>query len=230
MYFHQLLTIYMSYLGLLSHTVSSAPTSSVPLELPNTDADRTNNIHSTSNKSTEATLQPWPLSNANHSNVTTNLSLSPAVDPTQLQFETVTWPITDTLSLTANIGPWRLSPERILETLAAANKTVEKKPGSLLLDRKFRQETGSRINTLYFEIGPGFVAKRLTWADVAEVLSAKGLPKFFEDYGYWTSTYFDVMDSVRGELGRGAVRKWYQLEPPNVGDGTVAEGGDVLVA
>lgn len=38
------------------------------------------------------------------------------------------------------------------------------------------------------------------------------------------------MDSVRGELGQGAVRKWYHLEPPNMGNGTARESDDIDVA
>lgn len=217
MYSHVRSVLYLSLVVVLPQTVSSAPTQPISLGLPSTSAGPLNTIVSSLNKSTEAIPDQWlpltPLKN----NLTTN--------PPQLKFTTVTWPITPTLSLIANIGPWRLNPTNILATLSAANKTVEKKPAGLLLDRKFRQETGSRINTLYFEIGPAFEVKRLTWGDVAEVLSEKGLPKFFEEYGYWTSTYFEVMDGVRGKLGEGAVRKWYQLEPADDGDG----GGDVTV-
>lgn len=230
MYLYQFLPLYSGYLVLLSHTVSSAPTQPLSSELPSTNTNLSNDVYSTSNKPIEATSQPWTPLNANLSDITTNPSSSSANESTQLQFETVTWPITSTLSLTANIGPWVLNPQRILETLTAANRTVEKKPASLVLDKRFRQETGSRINTLYFEIGPAFEVKRLTWGDVAEVLGEKGLPGFFEHYGYWTSTYFEVMDSVRGKLGEGAVRKWYQLEPPSGGNGTVVGGGDFVVA
>jgi len=217
MYTHSHFLVYLSLLTLLHQTASSAPTQPISLGLPSTSAGPFNAIVSSLNKSTEAIPNPWipltPLKN----NLTT--------DPPQLKYITVTWPITPTLSLIANIGPWRLNPTNILDTLAAANRTVEKKPSSLLLTAKFRQETGSRINTLYFEIGPAFEVKRLTWGDVAEVLGAEGLPRFFEEYGYWTSTYFEVMDGARGKLGEGAVRKWYQLEPADGGDG----GGDVTV-
>ncbi|KAL8727564.1 MAG: hypothetical protein Q9166_005970 [cf. Caloplaca sp. 2 TL-2023] len=136
----------------------------------------------------------------------------------EVGYLTVTWSITDNLSLTINVGPWQLSPERILEALAAADTAIGKKPAARLLDGKFVQKTGSRINTLLFEIGPGFIdPKRLTWADVAQVLGENGLPKFFREEGYWVSTYFDVEDTRKGKLGEGVVRKWYQLELPGEG-------------
>ncbi|KAL8740125.1 MAG: hypothetical protein Q9184_008527 [Pyrenodesmia sp. 2 TL-2023] len=131
--------------------------------------------------------------------------------PPTLQYFTIPWPLTPTLSLHINVGPWKLSPARILACLTAANHTVYKKVGPQLLDRKFRQEEGSRINTLLFEIGPAMgEAKRLTWAHVALVLGMDGLPEYFVAERYWTSVYFEVVDSRVGKIGEGAVRKWYQ--------------------
>lgn len=104
-------------------------------------------------------------------------------------------------------------PRKIIGTLAAAQNAAGKKPATTLLDKKFRIETGSRINTMIFEIGPDdWDYKRLTWADVAEVLGDDGLPKFFNQRQLWHCVYFDVMHSTRGKLGEGAVRKWYMLE------------------
>lgn len=127
------------------------------------------------------------------------------------RFFTLDWPITATISLKLNVGSWKLPPDRILECLTAANDTVGKKVGTQILERKFKQEQGSRVNTLLFEIGPGYTdTKRLTWGDVALVLGIDGLPKFFVKERYWTSTYFDVMHARWGKVGEGAVRKWYQ--------------------
>ena len=128
-----------------------------------------------------------------------------------LKYFTLHWPLTTTLSLKLNIGPWQLPPARILACLAAANRTVEKKVGTQVLERRFTQREGSRINTLLFEIGPEIGEdRRLTWADVAVVLGEGGLVKFFLGERYWTSTYFDVMHVRWGKVGEGAVRKWYQ--------------------
>ncbi len=125
-----------------------------------------------------------------------------------------TWPIFGTtLSLNISIGPWELAPEKIVQTLEAAQTAVGKKQAGALLEKKFKQETGSRINTMIFEISPGYIYRRLTWADVGEVLGDNGLPRFFQEMEEWHSAYFKVIDSVRGELGNGAVRKWYMLDP-----------------
>ncbi|KAI4123796.1 MAG: hypothetical protein LQ338_005100 [Usnochroma carphineum] len=141
-----------------------------------------------------------------------------------LGYTTVIWRIADTsLSLKANIGPWQLSPARILATLGAANSAVGKKVASQLLEKKFTQQEGSRINTMIFEISPGYGDKVLTWGHVAIVLSDNGLPKFFREYNVWTSTYFEVVDERRGVLGDGAVRKWYQIVPPHHENGIATE-------
>lgn len=156
--------------------------------------------HPTTNNSVETLINP----KADFS----DLSLNHRSD---LKYFTLTWPITTTLSLKINVGPWQLSPERILECLETANATVGKKVATHLLERRFTQSQGSRLNTLLFEIGPELGgSKRLTWADVALVLGRDGLVKFFLEERYWTSTYFDVMHSRWGKLGEGAVRKWYQ--------------------
>jgi len=213
MYFDQLVTVCLSYFFVFGHTISSAPAHSVSSEQPDVHVNLPSDVQTPFNRST----------------IDSGSSL--AKYSPKLEFTTVTWPITDTLSLKANIGPWQLSPDRILETLKTAATTVGKKRAEPLLEKKFTQEQGSRINTMLFEIGPAYEVKQLTWADVGEVLDEeKGLPKFFEEYGVWTSTYFDVIDSVRGKLGEGAVRKWYQLEPPIIGNGTVVGGGDIVAA
>lgn len=83
---------------------------------------------------------------------------------------------------------------------------------------------------MIFEIDPGYIDKKLTWGDVALVLGSNGLLRFFEEYGHWTSTYFDVMDKSRGMLGNGAVRKWYQLLPPTGQNGTALRNGGIEIA
>ncbi|KAI4112354.1 MAG: hypothetical protein LQ345_006484 [Seirophora villosa] len=132
-----------------------------------------------------------------------------------LQYTTVIWALTDTLSLTINIGPWSLPPERILACLEAADVAAGKKIADRVLEGKFIQRQGSsRINVLLFEIGPeahGMQPNRLTWGDVALMLAPEtGLPAFFRREKYWTSIYFDVVHADWGRVGEGAVRKWYQ--------------------
>ncbi|KAL8921431.1 MAG: hypothetical protein Q9208_005757 [Pyrenodesmia sp. 3 TL-2023] len=180
------------------------PAGSVPLQasaLVPVDSDHETSIvrHPAITNPTE----PFTNANPNSSDLSTT---------TNLKFFTLTWPLTPTLSLLINVGPWHLPPSRILACLTAANRTVYKKPGTQILERKFKQEQGSRVNTLLFEIGPeiGVEPKRMTWADVALVLGRDGLWGFFVRERYWTSVYFDVVDGRWGKVGEGAVRKWYQ--------------------
>ena len=56
---------------------------------------------------------------------------------------------------------------------------------------------------------------------MAEVLGENGLLKFFMQEEFWYSTYFEVVDTVRGELGNGSLRKWYQFEVAGGGNSTV---------
>ena len=122
-----------------------------------------------------------------------------------------TWKINNELTLDLRIGAWELAPEKIIATLEAAKHAIGKKPAAALLQKKFTQETGSRINTMIFEITPGYIDKLLTWGDVGEVLGDDGLLRFFQEKEEWHSVYFDVVHSTRGKLGYGAVRKWYML-------------------
>ena len=209
MHLHQRVAASLCFFFALSCLTSSAPTQPAFSNLPNGGSDLSATLPQTFNSSIgPAVAQRVSTSDSNvgFGSLSTNLS-------TKVSYWTVTWSISNTLSLTINIGAWELSPEKILHTLEAAQIAVGKKPGAALLDRKFTQETGSRINTMIFEIGPGWEHRRLTWADVGEVLGENGLPKFFQEKQEWHSAYFDVIDSVRGELGHGAVRKWYMLEP-----------------
>ena len=124
------------------------------------------------------------------------------------------WDISPTLSLDIDIGEWRLSPEKILGTLEAAENAVGKKPAAALLEEKFTQRTGSRLNRMVFEIGPDVEdEKRLTWGDVAEVLGEeRGLPRFFRETKKWYNVDFGIVHSERGFLGVGWIRKWYMLD------------------
>lgn len=149
----------------------------------------------------------------NISNSNTEVGPLPTGLSIGLRYWTVTWPISATLSLTINIGAWVLVPEKILHTLEVAKIAAGKKPAVALLERGFTVKTGSRFNKMIFEISPGYIYKHLTWADVGEVLGENGLPKFFEVKQEWHSAYFDVIDSRRGMLGYGAIRKWYMLDP-----------------
>lgn len=130
----------------------------------------------------------------------------------EVTYHTWTWTISTTLSLKLNIGSWVLAPEKILYTLEAAQKIVGKRQAVVFLDKKFTQETGSRINTMIFEVEPEWDDRRLTWADVGAVLGDDGLPKFFKQTREWHSVYFDVIHISKGVIGEGAVRKWYMLE------------------
>lgn len=143
-------------------------------------------------------------------NFTREPDLSSIPFTNRLQFWVVKWIISDTLHLQMNVGAWVLGPEKIVQTLVTAQERIGKKVATALLERKFKSETGSRMNTMIFEISPGWTdPKKLTWGDVGEVLGENGLPRFFEERQEWHSVYFDVHDSVRGMIGEGAVRKWY---------------------
>ena len=131
-----------------------------------------------------------------------------------------TWKISDTLSLDITVCNWAPDPDTILVVLAAADTTVGKKPSATLLEKKFMQKSNNKYNTLYFEIRPGYTEKRLTWGDVAEVLGENGLVKFYTTTQYWHTIYFDVMHTTRGELGSGAVRRWWHLTPPTYDNST----------
>ena len=126
----------------------------------------------------------------------------------------MTWDISDTLFLAVSICHWKPDPATILKVLAAANTAIGKKPAAGLLDGEFTQKSDNKFNTLLFEIDPGPTDKRLTWGDVGEVVGEKGLPKFFHVTGQWHMIYFSLVHVNRGELGYGAVRRWWQLEPP----------------
>ena len=145
-----------------------------------------------------------------------------------LGIDHMTWTISDTLSLAVTICNWTPDPATILAVLAAAETAVGKKPAALFLDKKFRVNSDNKYNTLLFEISPGYIYKRLTWAHVGEVLGENGLPKFFETSRYWNTVYFDVMHSTTGELGQGAIRRWWQLEPPDSGNGMAISNGHVI--
>ena len=201
--------------------ISSAPTQSAFSNLHVPDAGNKDlsiiALPQTFNRSLEPAVVAQRVNSSDY-RLATHLS-------TEVEYTTVTWPITDILSLTINIGPWDLAPEKILHTLEAASNAVGKKRAEALLDGKFKLETGSRVNTMIFEISPGYIYKRLTWADVGEVLGENGLPKFFRETEEWHCAYFYVIDSARGNLGYGAVRKWYMLE--SVGGGVGARLGSV---
>ena len=126
-----------------------------------------------------------------------------------------TWRISDTLFLAITICNWAPDPATIVAVLSAAALTVGKKPATALLEKKFTQRSDNKYNTLYFEIGPGYVEqKRLTWGVVGEILGENGLGKFFETTRQWHTIYFGVVDVREGQLGEGAVRRWWQLESP----------------
>ena len=139
-------------------------------------------------------------------------ALSPTNFSSTIDTERATWRISDTLSLALVICSWQPSPETIQAVLAAAATSIGKKPAAGLLEQKFVQRSDNKYNTLYFEISPGHVYKRLTWGDIGEVLGEHGLPEFFRTTRLWHTVYFVLIHATRGELGEGAVRRWWQLE------------------
>ena len=130
------------------------------------------------------------------------------------------WPISETLSLELNICQWKLDAETVQAVLAAAAVTVGKKSAGAVLDKTFIQKSNNKYNTLKFEITPDHFRPGLTWADLAEILGDDGLPKFYDETRWWRTLYFEVMHTTKGEIGQGAVRRWWQLEPPRGNNGT----------
>ncbi|KAL8718686.1 MAG: hypothetical protein Q9225_004205 [Loekoesia sp. 1 TL-2023] len=103
----------------------------------------------------------------------------------------MTWSISNTVFLALTICNWEPDPKTIQAVLATADTAVGKKPAAGLLEQKFTQKSDNKYNTLLFEITPGYIYKRLTWGDVAEVLGPNGLPKFYETTQQWHTVYFD---------------------------------------
>lgn len=211
--------------GILVFTLPSSITSNPLLQSTSSETSSPGN-------SLPISLRQGEVTNSTEASVTDSLNVSlssashtstPTNRTAKVDYWTTAWTISATLSLTINVGNWELAPEKILQTLDAAQITVGKKQASALLEQKFTLETGSRINSMVFEIGPPigppWESTHLTWADVGEVVGEEGLVGFFKQTGNWHSVYFDVVDSRRGELGNGAVRKWYML-------GAASGGGD----
>lgn len=189
MHFRQCLTLCLSSLCIFWHAAFCAPTSTEPASLHTLHGGSGFNI-----------ISPKPL----------NDSLCSALG--SVSWHETTWPISNTpLSLVLHVCNWELNPDIILVVLEAAATTVGKKPATTFLDKKFTQRSHNRYNTLYFEIGPGYVDRKLTWGDVGEVLGEEGLQRFYEEMEEWNTVYFTVMHGSRGELGRGAVRRWWHL-------------------
>ena len=212
MHLHGRVAPLVSFFLALFDLTLSAPTQSTSSSLPNVGPDLSViTLPQTVNNS----LGPAIAQGLNASLLPTGLVSPSRNGSSNEDFRTVTWDINLTLSLVINIRDWELAPEKILATLDAAQTAVGKKPAGALLDEKFTQKTGSRINTMIFEIEPGLDDhKMLTWGDVGHVLSDEdGLPRFFKSTLEWHSIYFGFYDSEReGIVGKGAVRKWYMLE------------------
>ena len=202
-------------LALCSLTLSTPTQQSTSFNLPNAGTDHSiTTLPQTANH----LIGPSIPQRLNTSLLHTGL-VSPSTNrSTNIGERTVTWDINQTLSLVIDIGNWKLDPEKIVATLHAAQETIGKKQGGALLHGKFRQETGTRINTMVFEMGPALDLKLLTWADVGQVLGDEdGLPRFFKASQEWHDIYFDFCDTERGGLvGEGSVRKWYMLESGSV--------------
>ncbi|KAI4237345.1 MAG: hypothetical protein LQ349_001902, partial [Xanthoria aureola] len=104
------------------------------------------------------------------------------------------------------------APATIRAVLAAAAQTAGKRPADAFVEKKWVVRSDNKYNTLYFEIGPLIAGqRRLTWGHVGEVLGERrGLVRFFETTGNWHTVYFAVVETGRGVLGEGAVRRWWQ--------------------
>ena len=152
----------------------------------------------------------WNLSNSSAP------GLSPASYSHNVAIDRGTWRISDTMSLALIICNWEPDPATIQAVLVAALGAVGKKPAEGLLDGKFTQRSNNRYNTLLFEISPSHIHHQLTWGDVGEVVGEHGLLEFYEATQKWNTIYFAVYHATRGELGHGAVRRWWQLEAPRI--------------
>ena len=195
------IAVYLGYFCLFLRTAICAPAPPTLSILPNAG-------------SSDLTLAPSiPINGSRPCGPDSSSSTTPpgaAVD-----WDTGTWRISETLLLAITICNWAPDPATIAAVLSAAATTVGKKPSTALLGKKFTQRSDNKYNTLYFEIGPGYVEpKRLTWGVVGEVLGENGLGKFFETTQQWHTIYFGVVDATQGQLGEGAVRRWWQLESP----------------
>ena len=212
MHVHGRVAPLVSFLLALCDLTLSAPTQSTSSSLPNVGADLSIiTLPQTFNDSVE----PAIAQGLNTSLLRTGLVPPSRNGSSNDGDRTVTWDINQTLSLVIKIGDWELAPEKIFATLDAAQIAVGKKQAGALLDEKFTQKTGSRINTMLFEIGPAQDDhKILTWGDVAQVLGDEdGLPRFFKATLEWHRIYFGFYDTERGGIvGKGSLRKWYMLE------------------
>ena len=132
-----------------------------------------------------------------------------------------TWQISEVLSLALVICNWELDPNTIQAVLTAAEASIGKKAAAELLTQKFTQKSNNKYNTLLFEIGPEYSDKGLMWGDVGEVLGENGLLKFYITTQLWHTVYFGVVHATRGELGNGAVRRWWQFKSPSGTNDTV---------
>ncbi|KAL8816090.1 MAG: hypothetical protein Q9223_004844 [Gallowayella weberi] len=208
--------VYLSWMVILCRLVLTAPPQPVSSTLFNPSSSLSINLKTVRSISDGQPRQPIGARNSIPGNSHDGVLSTPSRNRTRIRDYVVTWPVTDTLFLVITVGLWPLDPDLVLGNLAAADKTIGKRPAMQLLDRKFVQETGGGINPLRFEIEPAFTdPKHLTWTDVGEVLGEKGLPQFYAERKFWVNTYFDVVDSRRGTLGHGAVRrKWFQRVRP----------------
>jgi len=200
MHFLQRVAVWLGCFFTIWHTAICAPTQSPSSHWPNTGNDLSLNL-------------PQPFNNSllsGHGSSSTNSWRDVGIDH-------MTWTISATLSLPVTICNWSPDPVTILAVLAAAESTAGKKPATGLLSQTFVQKSTNKYNTLLFEIGPHNFEKFLTWGDVAEVLGENGLPKFYEETGQWHTVYFDIVHKEKASLGRGAVRRWWQLAPQTVG-------------
>lgn len=225
-HFHRRFSASLSFFIVLAASASSAPTTpqSAFSHLPNAATHDLSIVQQTPNNSSTAgpdiapgvnttdhsILKFGPSSQSNLSSPTGGITRWAGV-----------WDISPTLSLGIDIGEWRLSPEKVIDTLGAAEIAVGKKPAAGVLEGMFTQRTGSRLNTMVFEIGPEPEdERRLNWGDVAEVLGEeRGLPRFFRETGEWRNIDFEVVHTERGVLGFGMVRKWYMVSKGRNGTG-----------
>ena len=222
MYLHRHFAASLSFFTVLAAVTSSAPTTqSAFSHLPGAaahDPSTVTLLQQPSNNSSSSITGPKVAQRVNNTSDSSIPESGPSSatnrSTTEVTYWAGTWDISSTLSLNIDIGQWRLSPESVLGTLEAAENAVGKKEPAGLLEGKFTQKTGSRLNTMVFEVGP--VPKEeggLNWKDVADMLGEeRGLPRFFRETKEWHNVDFELVHSERGLLGRGMVRKWYMLD------------------
>lgn len=230
MHLHRHFAASLSFFTVLAALASSAPTTqSAFSHLPDAaahDLSTATLLQQPSNNNSGSITGPQVAQRVNNTSDSSISEFGPSSATNlsttgEVTYWAGTWDISSTLSLNINIGQWRLSPEKVLATLEAAENAVGKKEAAALVEGNFTQKTGSRLNTMIFEIGPVPEEEgRLNWKDVADMLEEeRGLPRFFRETKEWHNLFFELVHSERGLLGLGSIAKWYMLDYEGNGTG-----------